>query len=237
MSVWKNLLKKRRTITFKRKAFTLIELLVVIAIIALLMSILMPAMQRVKKQARSVACLSKLKQWGLYFSMYADDYDGRFMGGSGVRNRWVSALGEYYKWDDEFTCCPNATKPWVDEFGVNSGAEGHASGAGVTMAWGYGKDDHWKKQMKGSYGINGWVNDPPPGGETHPELGGRNTSGAHRMWRGPGTCPCSWRASAITAGRYTQTCRPPIAASGGTTTPRWGGFASTDTTGSPAVCS
>ncbi|MHC4595325.1 MAG: type II secretion system protein [Planctomycetota bacterium] len=58
------------------KGFTLIELLVVIAIIALLMAILMPALQRVKKQARSVACLSKLKQWGMFFAMYAEDYSG-----------------------------------------------------------------------------------------------------------------------------------------------------------------
>jgi len=50
----------------KQKGFTLIELLVEIAVIALLMSILMPAMQRVKKQARSVACLSKLKQCGVF---------------------------------------------------------------------------------------------------------------------------------------------------------------------------
>ncbi|MHC4073855.1 MAG: type II secretion system protein, partial [Planctomycetota bacterium] len=58
---------------YKRRAFTLIELLVVIAIIALLMGILMPALARVKKQARTVACQALLKQWGTIWSMYCDD--------------------------------------------------------------------------------------------------------------------------------------------------------------------
>ncbi|MHC4204275.1 MAG: type II secretion system protein, partial [Planctomycetota bacterium] len=60
------------------KGFTLIELLVVIAIIAILMAILMPALQRVKQQAGSVACQSNLKQMGLVVSMYTGDFDGKF---------------------------------------------------------------------------------------------------------------------------------------------------------------
>lgn len=163
----------------KEKGFTLIELLVVIAIIAILMAVLMPALQRVKKQARSVACLNRLKQWGLYFAMYAEDHDGRFMEGHTAQpraNRWVSAMGDYYKWDDEFTCCPNATKPWVDENGISEGAEG--TDVGVTMAWGYMKpEDHWIKPMKGSYGINGYCVDIQPGREPR--------GAANWYWRGP----------------------------------------------------
>jgi prepilin-type N-terminal cleavage/methylation domain-containing protein len=184
----------------KRRGFTLIELLVVIAIIALLMAILMPALQRVKRQARSVACLSKLKQWGLFFSMYADEWNGKFMRGftaSPRANRWVYALGEYYKWDDEFTCCPNATKPWVDEYGVDSGAEGSTSSAGVTMAWGYLNQGHWKKPMKGSYGINGWVVDPKPGEEPHPERGD-----ASFFWRGPTVAGAGYVPLFMEAQRY-----------------------------------
>jgi len=65
----------------KRNAFTLIELLVVIAIIALLMAILMPALQRVKQQAAGVGCKSNLHQWGLIFAMYPQDNNGYFYSG------------------------------------------------------------------------------------------------------------------------------------------------------------
>ncbi|MHC4169130.1 MAG: prepilin-type N-terminal cleavage/methylation domain-containing protein, partial [Planctomycetota bacterium] len=61
----------------RRKGFTLIELLVVIAIIALLLAILMPSLNRVRKQARFVACKANLKSYGLMAFMYADDNDGK----------------------------------------------------------------------------------------------------------------------------------------------------------------
>ena len=150
----------------KKPGFTLIELLVVIAVIAVLMAILLPALERVKRQAKQVACLSTLKQWSLYFSMYADDNNNRFMAGHRAQptpNRWISALGDYYQWDDKITCCPNATKPWIDRNGVNSGAEG--TFLGVTMAWGYMNQDHWARPMKGSYGMNGYCVDPQAGRE------------------------------------------------------------------------
>ena len=60
-----------------KKAFTLIELLVVIAIIALLLSILMPALQKIKTQARRVICRTNLHQWGLAFENYSASNNGK----------------------------------------------------------------------------------------------------------------------------------------------------------------
>jgi general secretion pathway protein G len=59
-------------------AFTLVELLVVIAVIALLAAILFPVFATVRGKARETSCLSNIRQAGLAFSMYVQDYDGYY---------------------------------------------------------------------------------------------------------------------------------------------------------------
>jgi len=80
----------------KRRAFTLIELLVVIAIIALLMAILMPALERGRRQARGVGCKSNLHQWGLIFAMHTQDNNGYFYSG-----QLTDAVGGGGEWSRE----------------------------------------------------------------------------------------------------------------------------------------
>jgi len=60
----------------RNKGFTLIELLVVIAIIAILAAILFPVFAKARAKARQASCQSNLKQIGLAWAMYAQDYDG-----------------------------------------------------------------------------------------------------------------------------------------------------------------
>jgi prepilin-type N-terminal cleavage/methylation domain-containing protein len=85
------------------RAFTLIELLVVIAIIAILMAIMMPALQRVKAQAQEMTCRANLREYGVVQNMYLGDYDRRYPNPwrSLVKNETpVSGYERYCRWHD-----------------------------------------------------------------------------------------------------------------------------------------
>ncbi|MHC4396967.1 MAG: type II secretion system protein [Planctomycetota bacterium] len=150
--------------------FTLIELLVVIAIIALLMSILMAALARTRRQTKTAICQSNLKQWGLLFVMYTGDNHGSFMGGYRARQSWRDALRKYVKPKGGITCCPEAAKKPVKR--KNSGSTFEPWGLIPDRLGGY---DY------GSYGINTWVPNRPNEG-----IVGR-----------PGTEPWFWRRDDI----------------------------------------
>ncbi len=130
----------------RKKGFTLIELLVVISIIALLMSILMPALSKVKKQAQSVACKSRLKSWGLIYKLNTDDHSGSFPLGW-ARNAdpdvWLVCMRPYYRDEFQMLLCPTATRLVL--------------GAGDSATW-----KAWTRTMAGtdylgSYGNNSWT--------------------------------------------------------------------------------
>jgi prepilin-type N-terminal cleavage/methylation domain-containing protein len=156
-------LKKGVDIMSARKGFTLIELLVVIAIIALLMSILMPALNRVKEQARTIRCIANLRQWGIISEMYTEDNDGKFW--SGVDDMgywWPWQLEDRYKdWKlNKVWFCPTATKPLVNERGVST------QRISIYSAWGIYKESQsdagrtysaGRNGIAGSYSINGYV--------------------------------------------------------------------------------
>ena len=140
-----------------RKGFTLIELLVVIAIIALLMSILMPALTRVNDQAKNAVCKSNLHQFAIAWKLYLEDNKDRFPESLGD---WIWDLFDYYK-DEGLLVCPYAKKTLMPVTG-NNDVLGDAE-----HAWG-GEDNG--QILIASFGQNQYCTSDTSGGRDIKEL-------------------------------------------------------------------
>lgn len=77
------------------RAFTLIELLVVIAVIAILASLLLPAMAGARQRASTVACMSNIRQIGLACQMFVNDNEDSFPGSQHKGQSWIATLAPY----------------------------------------------------------------------------------------------------------------------------------------------
>ena len=112
-----------------KRGFTLIELLVVIAIIAVLMAILMPALNRVKEQGKRVVCENNLKTLTLIWLMYADDNDGKIVNGAGGFH-YTSANGN----TQDGTAAGIIERAWVGKGWGNNWNNANVDDRGLTDA-------------------------------------------------------------------------------------------------------
>lgn len=157
VSVRVRVISRNGACIMRKKAFTLIELLVVISIIALLLSIMLPSLRKVKEQARGVVCKSNLKQWSLVFALYMEDNNQNFLEGINswqFDENWMTLTKPYYE-NIEILMCPVALMGNPGQQIVGD-ITYYSDEAPIIM------NDGSQKDVFVSYGINNWLLKPKP---------------------------------------------------------------------------
>lgn len=154
------------------KGFTLIELLVVIAIIAILAAILFPVFAQAREKARSVSCLSNLKQIGLSFMQYTQDYDEQMIYNDDLWGQgWAGKVYAYTKSGGIYGCPNDSTAPFPGlskvSYGMNAnvwagntyfgqptagGLAGQTAPASTVLLF---EIQRQSSNYNGNYGVNG----------------------------------------------------------------------------------
>jgi len=158
-------------------------LLVVIAIIALLLSILLPALTSVKDKAKAVVCVSNLRQWDIILKFFANDHEDKFPdadmdddGHNEPRGQWwFLPLRPYYIKQPDILICPkaqikqdiNSSAAWVGDGRYPPIPSTPSNQSKRDECWGRriiksGHPDQGK-WMWSSYAPNGWIMDPKDG--------------------------------------------------------------------------
>jgi hypothetical protein len=130
----------------------LIELLVVIAIIAILASLLLPALSKAKLKGHDAVCRNNLKQMGLGFFMYVNDSGKTFPIAYDPHHFWMALLRTNNVPSDRIRLCPTAPVP-------ASRKPGEEKQGTAVAAW-YGPmrtPVQWNTGFESSYGMNGWM--------------------------------------------------------------------------------